>query len=159
MGKWVSGAEAARHLNISESAVRKRAATGKIERQQQPNGSYLYWLDDDELDEAVAVESAMEASGIDVLARVIEETARNQQDALEAIKQAYDGQIAAQEELARELRNRAERAEERLAETERELRELRNQERTRGQAVEEYLRELREAMRERAERRWWRFWS
>ena len=158
MGKWVSAEEAARHLGITTSAVRKRASGGKLAREAQPNGSYRYYLEDDQLDAAVAVEAAMETTGVDVLARVIDETARTQQAALDAIKQAYEGQLAAERELSRELRIRAEHAEKELAEAREALRAERERLHAQAEATDARLRELREAMRERTRRRWWAPW-
>src|SRR3712207_4243720 len=44
-GRWVDVAEAARELDISTDAVRKRIARGSL-RTDRPNGSVRVWLDD-----------------------------------------------------------------------------------------------------------------
>jgi hypothetical protein len=44
-GRWVDVGEAARELDISTDAVRKRIARGSL-RSDRPNGSVRVWLDD-----------------------------------------------------------------------------------------------------------------
>ena len=44
-GRWVDVGEAARELDISTDAVRKRIARGSL-RSDRPNGNVVVWLDD-----------------------------------------------------------------------------------------------------------------
>ena len=166
MGRWVSSSEAARHLGISDSAVRKRGAHGQIERRERdaggPGKGWEYFLADDQVDDTVAIETAVSESGVEMLAEALEkihETSGIQQDAIAAVTQAYEGQIASAREHARELRERIDELQGENQALREEVREYRERERKHIEEVEAQLREARERLRKRAERKWWQLWK
>ena len=138
--RWLSGEQAARHLGISASAVRKRASSGKLPRREVRPGVYEYGLSDEEIDLDVTVDEAVETSGTQLLAQVIERSNETLQTAIEAINGAHQSEVSALREMIDALRSQ-------LARAEREIEEKR-------------LREAREREeREHRESAWWRrFW-
>ncbi len=166
MGQWVSSTEAARHLGISDSAVRKRGGNGQIQRRERdPGGAgrgWEYWLEDDQVDDTVAIESAVNESGVEMLADAINkvnETSENQRDSIAAVSRAYEGRIESEQEHARELRERIIELQDQNQGLRDELREYRERERKHVEEVDAALREARERLRKLAERKRWQFWK
>jgi DNA repair exonuclease SbcCD ATPase subunit len=166
MGRWVSSSEAARHLGVSDSAIRKRGANGQIERRERdaggPGKGWEYYLEDDQVDDTVAIEAAVGESGVEMLAEAIEkihQTSDIQRDAIAAVTRAYEGQIEAERSHSRELRERIDELQAENQALREEMRDYREQERKRNEALEAYVRELRERSQKRDTASWWRFWQ
>jgi hypothetical protein len=83
-GRWVDVAEAARELDVSTDAVRKRIARGSLESSRE-DGHVLVWLDDGETEAGHEAQVDREA-----LIEAKEETIRTLREQLEAERRANE---------------------------------------------------------------------